>query len=320
MFGSRAASWPERRPSPSAVLATLALAIGVNTAVFVLVNAVLLKPLPYPHPEWLSLLWTPVRQNNPVDGDIGRRADVGARARWRHSRRPGGLSSWTTGVNLVVRGQNDSDQALFVQQQRVGTGFFAVLGVAPLIGREFTAMRLSGRSAGSGVERRTLAHGVGADRDVVGHPIALRGEPTPSSGSCLTASRTARAPTSGHPFARQQRARAGAELSGGGQAPRPRLTAAGTRRDRRPGEELQRERPAGSEGHVSLTLVGLQAGRSSDIDRRDSSGGPRSGSCCSSRANLAGADVTRAARRRREMATRLALGSGRAAIGTAVAR
>lgn len=58
-----------RQPTFSlVVILTLALAIGANTAVFALVNAVLLKPFPYPHPERVHLLSQAIRQDGPSQG------------------------------------------------------------------------------------------------------------------------------------------------------------------------------------------------------------------------------------------------------------
>jgi predicted permease len=116
-----------------AFVLTLALCIGFGTAVFSAVDSVLWKPLPYPDGDRLALagLYDPAR------GGIAGRVNVDG-ASWRRIRDEAAefetavYSGWVRGVNLSTEGS-----ARFVQQQRVGAGFFHTLGVDPLMGREF---------------------------------------------------------------------------------------------------------------------------------------------------------------------------------------
>ena len=48
----------KRQPFPLLVILTLAVGIGANTAIFSFVNAVLLRPLPYPSADRLAILWS----------------------------------------------------------------------------------------------------------------------------------------------------------------------------------------------------------------------------------------------------------------------
>lgn len=156
-------------------LVTLAVGIGVNSAVFTVVNALLLKPLPFPEPARLatvsSLTRTPKGggENTSVDGktffairDSATTVDVAVYS--------GGMGG---GVNLVANGA-----AANVEQRRVSAGYFGVLGVRPFIGREFNA----GEDRKGGSPAAVLSYGLwtrvfGGDRNIAGQAIRLRGEP-----------------------------------------------------------------------------------------------------------------------------------------------
>ena len=164
-----------RSPSFTATaVATLAIVIGANTAVFSLIDAILLRPLPYPEPERLALVQTTVRSprgENSTDSQDG--------AAWEalhaasRALRVAPFSRGGGSANLVV-----GDAPLYVRQQRVGAGFFSVLGVPPLIGREFTPEE--DRPGGAAVA--VLSHALWqrlfqGDATIVGRQILLRGEP-----------------------------------------------------------------------------------------------------------------------------------------------
>ena len=156
-------------------LVTLAVGIGVNTAVFSVVNTLLLEPLPFPEPDRLATVITLMRSprgqgtSDSVDGrtylaihDNAKMIDTAARG--------GGFSG--SGVNLVA-----GDRAANVIQGRVTAGYFGVMGVPPLIGREFSPDE--DRDGGQPVA--ILSHALwtrqfGSDPAIVGRPVMLRGE------------------------------------------------------------------------------------------------------------------------------------------------
>lgn len=155
-------------------VATLALVIGANTAVFTLANALLFKPLPFPDADRLALVQ--MEFTGPRGTSIGESVDGTA---WKAmaatpwADRAAVFTNWTAGVNLVV-----NKQARFADQQRVGAGFFRVLGVDPAMGREFTPEE----DAPGGPAVAILSHDlwIGAfagDPSILGQTILLRGEP-----------------------------------------------------------------------------------------------------------------------------------------------
>jgi hypothetical protein len=93
------------------------------------------------------------------------------------------FSGWATGVNLVVGTSSGSEQALFVQQQRVGAGFFSVLGVPPLVGRKFTDDVRDPSGAPHRVDRRRVLAGAGTVAGLIGAMAAVPSSATTSGVS-----------------------------------------------------------------------------------------------------------------------------------------
>ena len=166
------------RKSPAFALTaivTLGLCIGANTAIFSIVDAVLFRPLPYPEPGRLA--WISELQHTP-EGEFEQTAQNGRR--WEYLRdnvRTLDLAVYTAGsqgVNLLPEGVG----AQYVKQQRVSSGFFRVLGVAPLIGREIEPDEDRNGGPAVAVLSHTLWNrAFASDPSIVGRKILLRGEP-----------------------------------------------------------------------------------------------------------------------------------------------
>jgi predicted permease len=155
-----------------AAVLTLALGIGANAAVFSVVNALLLESLPFPQPDRLALLASHFRSPKGENRGIGANGRMWEAVRDHTSAVDAAPVGGTSGVNLVA-----AEAAAYVQQQRVGAGYFHVMGIPPMIGREFT--RDEDREGGAPVVilnydlwRRVF----GSDRSVVGKTIRLRGD------------------------------------------------------------------------------------------------------------------------------------------------
>ncbi len=113
---------------------TLALGIGATTAVFSVVNGVLLRPLPYPQSDQLVAM----AEANPKGGEMrfasGNFADVRAQS---HSF--DGVAAYANDVSTVLGGA----QPLRASVTYVSDDFFPVFRVQPLIGRQFTQNEMS---------------------------------------------------------------------------------------------------------------------------------------------------------------------------------
>ena len=153
----------------SIVILTLALGIGANTAIFTVVNAVLLQPLPYPAPDRLMMVWT-YNPRQGFDKDVGTYPNF---EDWRRASESFERMSAYFGTSMTLTGSGDPVQ---IRGARVTHEFFETMGVAPLYGRAFVPA--NGQAGG---ERAVLlAHGLwtrrfGGDRSIVGRQLVLNG-------------------------------------------------------------------------------------------------------------------------------------------------
>jgi predicted permease len=153
---------------------TLALCIGVNAAAFSMVDAVLFRALPYPDPARLAQVVVAFEHA----GASGNQSSQTGRV-WEAVRdhvpalRSAVYSDVSSDVNLAGGGRVDR-----VAQQRVSAGFFGVLGIAPRIGREFSAAEdRPGDPSVVIVSDDAWRRLFDADRSIVGRRVFLRGEP-----------------------------------------------------------------------------------------------------------------------------------------------
>jgi putative ABC transport system permease protein len=150
---------------------TLALGIGANTAIFSVVNSVLLRPLPYPNAERLMTIWEDHRaRNGPVD-------------EWTS---PTGFEDWRDqaksfdhvvalqGWGPTLTGQGEPEQLVGAQ---VSHDTFAMLGVTPALGRSFRPEEdQRGVESVVIISHRLWRQRFGADSSLVGKRISLNGE------------------------------------------------------------------------------------------------------------------------------------------------
>jgi predicted permease len=155
------------------VIMTLALSIGANTAIFSIVNALMLKSLPYPHPERMGAIFLHVEGSDPYDG----RHDIDGK-QWELLRDnvpsviPGLAGGMASGVNLQA-----GNQALYIHAARISAHYLEVLGIHPSVGRGFS----EDEDRPHGPKTVILSFGLwrntfGGDRNLLGQTIRLKGE------------------------------------------------------------------------------------------------------------------------------------------------
>jgi predicted permease len=155
------------------ILATLSFCIGANTAIYTIVDALFFKPLPYPDPSRLVLVSTVFSKGGAFDVDTSQDGFQWELVRDHASLLDSAVYSAAAGVNLVAAGRVE-----YVINQRVSANYFHVLGIEPLIGREFTRQE----DVPNGPPLTILSYGLWqrifhGDPTIIGHTIDLRGSP-----------------------------------------------------------------------------------------------------------------------------------------------
>lgn len=150
-------------------LLTLALALGANTAIFSFVNAVLLKPLPYDHPERIVR----VMEAPPGGGRNG--ISTLNFLDWQKENKVFEFLAARTGGSVTLTG---TEEPVRIPAARVSSGYFDVFGVKPALGRTFAP----GEDQLGREKVVVLSHGLwqtqfGGAADIVGRFIQLGGEP-----------------------------------------------------------------------------------------------------------------------------------------------
>jgi len=149
------------------VILTLALGIGASTMMFSLVNAALLRPLPFERPDRLAMVWGVAGPERDIRG-----GSIPEVRDWRAMNR--------TFSDLVIYDEMSLNMAVGTQPVRVETemvsaGFFELLGARPALGRTFTADedRAPGERPVAIISDGLWRERFGAAPDVLGRPITL---------------------------------------------------------------------------------------------------------------------------------------------------
>lgn len=154
-------------------IVTLALSIGANTAIFSLVNALVLKSLPYSHPERMGTVYARVTGLRPSDERTGIDGEKWELLRDDVPALISAVSGSTSGVNLQA-----GSRVQYVHDGRISSHYLDVLNLQPIIGRNFSVDEDRPHGSKTAILSYSLWRNVfSSDRSILGQPVRLKGEP-----------------------------------------------------------------------------------------------------------------------------------------------
>ncbi len=156
------------------VILTLALSIGANTAIFSMVNALMLKSLPYSHPERMGTIYTRITSSRPSDE---RHKLNGEQWELLRDNAPSLISAvssrGTSGVNLQA-----GTHAKYVHGGRISAHYLDVLAVQPMMGRNFSEDEDRPHGPMAAILSYSLWRNTfSSNPNILGQAILLKGEP-----------------------------------------------------------------------------------------------------------------------------------------------
>jgi len=152
------------------VVAVLTLTIAASASVFSIVDAVVLRPLPYAHPDRLVAISEPPRQNlSPTRGDLFVSPQEFFDWRDRQDVFAGLAASAWTEISVKASGEDFPER---LSARWVTANYFDVLGRMPLLGRPFTAdNEVAGRNHVAVISHQLWQRRFGGDRNVIGKQL-----------------------------------------------------------------------------------------------------------------------------------------------------
>src|SRR5256714_10526201 len=161
-----------KRPSFTAIaIITLALGVGANTAIFSVVNATLLRPLPFDHPDRLVMVWGYVPKLAQVGTQLPSSAGnyLSLTKQTQTFEQLAGFRQWSW--QLTHAGEPEQLQGV-----RVSANFFDALGATPMLGQRFTADQdQEGAAPVAIISYRLWQREFGGDPNLVGKTLTLNG-------------------------------------------------------------------------------------------------------------------------------------------------